>query len=587
MSGWLTALVIGTVACVMLWWIWARGCHVLFDFGREVYVAWQLSDGRVLYADLAHLHGPFSPYACALVFKVFGPSVAAMAWANAAVLACLLGLLGVVLSAVCNRLTVFVCLLFFVLVFAFSAGIVNCNFIYPYATEATHGFTLSVAAIAAFWIWLARGWITSLAAAGVLVGCTFLTKAEVFFALVAALGGGLALANWLQSSWRERGTAWMVFLAGAVVPPAFAWLLLAQAMSPGEALQGTAGAFRFFFDKDIAGTPFYRKLMGTANLRESLFVMGTSSVIYLVVVATLAVIALRVRGSQGTCRVAALAAAIALVGLGGWFYEPVYLFSLRPLPLAVALAGCATLWRLGKHRHEPMVVRRTILESVVVVFSLVMLLKIILNTTTFWYGFTLAAPGTLVSVVVLVERIPALIQRSGGCGLIFKGASLGWCAAFMAGCVYMGHIQIADRTYSVSRGSDKILCQPFFGVSVDEILIDIARITLPGQTMIVMPEGALINLFANRVNQIPYLNYNPTEVHLYGEDRMLAALEAHPPDFLLWAPREMSGFDAEGLGVDYGTKLGAWLKEHYRPVARTPADNSRQFFELGRYRNTD
>ena len=125
----------------MLRWIWARGCHPLVDFGREAYLAWQLSEGRILYVDINHLHGPFSPYANALAFKgLFGPSIACMAIANAVILACLLALLGYTSSAVCSRPTTFLCLLFFVAVFGFAdCGDWNMNYIYPYSTEATMG----------------------------------------------------------------------------------------------------------------------------------------------------------------------------------------------------------------------------------------------------------------------------------------------------------------------------------------------------------------------------------------------------------------------------------------------------------------
>ena len=41
--------------------MWGRVGEVAIDFGREVYVPWQIAQGRVLYRDLAYIFGPLSP----------------------------------------------------------------------------------------------------------------------------------------------------------------------------------------------------------------------------------------------------------------------------------------------------------------------------------------------------------------------------------------------------------------------------------------------------------------------------------------------------------------------------------------------
>ena len=44
------------------------------DFGREVYVAWRVSEGADLYRDVAHFNGPLASYANAAWFDVMGCS---------------------------------------------------------------------------------------------------------------------------------------------------------------------------------------------------------------------------------------------------------------------------------------------------------------------------------------------------------------------------------------------------------------------------------------------------------------------------------------------------------------------------------
>ncbi len=59
----------------------------LIDFGRELYVPWQIRQGRVLYRDIASLFGPLSSYVNASWFRLFGVSLLTLAICNMAVFA--------------------------------------------------------------------------------------------------------------------------------------------------------------------------------------------------------------------------------------------------------------------------------------------------------------------------------------------------------------------------------------------------------------------------------------------------------------------------------------------------------------------
>ena len=67
----------------LIWWSWGRWLDPLIDFGRELYLPWQITDGRVLYRDLASFNGPLSPYVNALWFAIGGTSLRTLVIANA------------------------------------------------------------------------------------------------------------------------------------------------------------------------------------------------------------------------------------------------------------------------------------------------------------------------------------------------------------------------------------------------------------------------------------------------------------------------------------------------------------------------
>src|SRR5262249_4362005 len=51
-------LMIVAASCAMAYWTWGTWPDVVVDFGRELYIPWQVASGKVLYKDIAIFHGP-------------------------------------------------------------------------------------------------------------------------------------------------------------------------------------------------------------------------------------------------------------------------------------------------------------------------------------------------------------------------------------------------------------------------------------------------------------------------------------------------------------------------------------------------
>src|SRR5713101_946524 len=117
---WAGPLLVAAVAATMLAVTWSKWADPLIDFGRELYVPWQLSLGRVLYADVAYLNGPLSPYLNALWFRLFGVGIRTLVVCNVAILTLLIILLYRLLERMSDRLAAAAAGLAFVTVFAFG-----------------------------------------------------------------------------------------------------------------------------------------------------------------------------------------------------------------------------------------------------------------------------------------------------------------------------------------------------------------------------------------------------------------------------------------------------------------------------------
>ena len=76
-------------------WSWRKWSDPVIDFGLDPYIAWQLTSGKVLYADIAYRNGPLSQYLNALWFWLFGVSLRTLVLVN---LACLVAICSLVFS---------------------------------------------------------------------------------------------------------------------------------------------------------------------------------------------------------------------------------------------------------------------------------------------------------------------------------------------------------------------------------------------------------------------------------------------------------------------------------------------------------
>jgi len=86
----------------------------------------------------------------------------------------------------------------------------------------------------------------------------------------------------------------------------------------------------------------------------------------------------------------------------------------------------------------------------------------------------------------------------------------------------------------------------------------------PNATLAVLPDGVMLNYLSRRANPTPYIVLVPTEVAYFGEDRILAAYEAHPPDYIVLVHKDTSEYGVQFFGRDYAQRIAAWIRAHYQ-----------------------
>jgi len=564
-------------------WSWGKWTDVQIDIGGELYIPWQLAEGKALYRDIAYRNGPLSPYLNAALFGLFGVSLRTLVAANLAVLAGLCWGLYRLLGRLYGGFAATGCCLYFLCVFGFSqyVWVANYNYVTPYQHAQTHGFALSVAMIALLLRGLFEGRTRDFAAAGGCLGLVFLTKVEVFVpacgAAVAAVG--LSCASPGAAGRRARRVG--AFAAAALLPPIAALLALACAMPFGQALAGALGNWTSL-GTNLLADDFYRGVAGLDAWPQNLLAIAAASLALAAVAAAL-VAADRAAGRRGPRLAPAVAAGVFGVlawqpQLGAW---PA---AARALPV---VAGASALWlgvRWLRLRSVPGDDRaRAAGRLVWAVFAFALLGKMLLHPRIPHYGFVLAVPATLLLVALSLRELPRLARAVGGRGTLCR-----WLAAALVASSALFWLRLSDRryeqkTFAVGSGADRIWVEAppasLRGVRVREALARLEALSPPDETLLVLPEGITLNYWLRRVNPTRYTLFLPTELEAFGADAVLAELRANPADIVVVMHRHHGEFGVGAFGRDprFGRDLMAWVGAHYEPIerfGRDPADEA-------------
>ncbi|MEZ5963041.1 MAG: hypothetical protein R3F56_04255 [Planctomycetota bacterium] len=610
--GWLATVLLTTLGAALAIWTWGKTFHLFVDYGRELYVPWRITQGDVLYRDIAWFNGPLSAYLNAAVFWVFGPAIRTQALANLALVGAVTALVWQIGRALGGRGAALAAGLAWLLGSAFqgidASG--NFNWVSPYSHEMTHGVALALLAL-----WLLRRAMRTdrrraFAWCGVALGACLETKAEVGAAAFLAVVAGCLLHE------RGRGRALFATLAGAVVPLAGAFALLSTAMPAADALRATLGSFAHLGNAALRNLPYYEWCSGL----DAPWVRLQSTGVWTVVLAgTLAPGLLLARAWTGSrfaagalagllglfavTRVGALPIAIPLTLLDTWaavavfgaalllrgrvppwvapagaslvmlsvpwstlVYEQVFLpLGLATLVVALVVAARVHAQRAGSDPDERADARWRIAFAVL---ALALLAKICLHVRIAHYGFGLAMPA-LVLVTVALWRVPDAIAARGGQASIARATVLGLATVLALGLLGRARLQMQTKRATFGARDDAFYVQEEAIAALwGRVATWIVTHTDPNATVAIMPEGVMVDYLTRRRNPTRHVNFMPPEILMFGEADILADFERHPPDYVALVHRPSVEYGLPLFGKDFAVELLAWIRAHYTVVER-------------------
>lgn len=576
---WLGPALVAVVFVAMTMWSWGKWLDPLIDFGRELYVPWQLTEGRVLYRDLAYFNGPLSPYWNAALFSVFGVGLSTLVWANLAILSGVTFLLYRWIVAIGGRTAAtFGCVVFLThCCFGQKIWVANFNWICPYSHEMTHGFALALVALTASAKWADNGQRLWLAVTGLCLGLCFLTKPEILLAAGLAIGCGLG-ATWLRTRppLRSLGRDVGTLAATAALPGVIAFALLATTLPIADAFDGTLGGWLHLGNAQLTGLRYYKEGLGTDDIAGSLGKIAGFGGAYAVVFGGTAALLLALRSrTRAAAWLATLPAAAAL----GWATYKVFVtvaleyadsstgYQNAYRPMIVVVAAVALIASVAWLR-QPNAAPSKRLTLVFAVFAASLLAKMLLHVRVHHYGFTLTVPGLLLATSGLVHWIPAMLARARACAAPFQAVAIAALALSVAFQLRTDHYFYEPKDQVIASGRDRFYGnRAGRGQMVGDYLLEIGRQTA-GQPFLVLPEGVTLNYLLRRPSPTKHFNFMPPEFAMFGEEPMLADLRASPPPFIVVVHRSTKEYGLPLFGRNYAQKIWGWVYDNYRVAYR-------------------
>jgi hypothetical protein len=567
------AVLVGVLFVLLAAVSWRKWADFFVDFGVQLYIPWRINEGAVLYRDLFYMSGgPLSQYFNALLFKIFGISFSTLIWANLAFAAVLLGIIYRRFLAVSDALTATTICLGLVAVFIFAnyTSIGNYNYIAPYTHDAVHGLVLSILVVGLLADWLIRPRFRVACLAGLGTGLVFLTKPDIFVALMVTTAAALALYWAGRRERRFPAGSLAGFGAAFLLPPLFFFLLFLRAEDWRSSLKSVVFGWVPVFNTTLLHNPYYLQFSGMDHPLAHVQEMATHFLGAGLLIGVYAILFRRLgrwTPHHLWWRWLVWLGLILPLLVCAWRFNWVSCGASLPL-WCVAIIACLA-WRLRRAACAP----QFVFPLVWTIFALMLTTKMGLYSRVWHYGFVLAMPAFAAAIYFLMWLLPGLLEER--CQAPAKYFRAMFLPALLIGFMFLwgySEYMYSFKREPIGAGGDQVITYGPGMNQGDETKTALAWMNqnLPANaTLAVVPQGIILNYLTRRANPTPCLFWDPNLLAVCGQKEMTERFEAHPPDYVL-----LVGGDHTGWGIAYfgsipsdGAEVMNWIRKNYQAMS--------------------
>ena len=584
---------------------WERWGNPLVDCGREMNQPLRLARGEMLYSDVRHIYGPLSPYVNALLYKIFGPSLAVL-FADGILTAMLIlalvywlsrRLMGRVPAAAATLSVMWLC--------AFKqAG----NYILPYSYSALHGCALGLMSLAFVVRFLerreeggtpsdgdggtadltaaSRGTAMLLAVAGAATGLAILAKTEMGLAAVSAGVIAAALAGY--PSLRRSITFNAIFITPCALLVLGVYAYIASKVGWHSLADDSLLFFRHlppelvYFNKRVSG--FDQPLQSIGSIIGAAVRVGALAA----VVGTVSMLLTWRKGDRAPGHVA-LADLTRISDAGRVSYTMIWVLLAGSLFIVVVPFAGPLNFEKGPYLAMPLLLvgligreftryrklpskgrvdSQAIIVVIVAVYALASLARVILRVRSGGAYSSYLLPASVIVFTYAWVQPFANLFRQANTRRLARNIAIALMLLDVAITASLLSFRFRDRnTFVLNTDRGTIVAVPDLGLSINEAIGFIKRETAIGEPVAVMPEGTSLNFFTDRPNPLREEITTPGYLDRAAEERAIKQLIQSDTRLVLVANRATSEFGPEAFGRDYCQTLMQWIEQNFEACA--------------------
>jgi hypothetical protein len=243
----------------------------------------------------------------------------------------------------------------------------------------------------------------------------------------------------------------------------------------------------------------------------------------------------------------------------------------RAFPVLMLVGGAALAFRIHRGAGGRAVTSRKFCQLLLWIVAMAMMSRVMLAPKVYHYGFYLTMlAGVWLTGFFIVEWPRFTVRQSPWRFLL--GAELAATALLAAVFLFADSVEhYGARTKSLGNGRDEIRGLELESTQAHSLIEStrqfISQSTPRNATVLVMPEGTMLNYWTRRKHPLKIADTLPATLRLNGTP-VLADLEKAAPDYIVLMTRTVAtehkpfGSDAES-----GREVLEWLERKYAVVA--------------------
>jgi len=206
--------------------------------------------------------------------------------------------------------------------------------------------------------------------------------------------------------------------------------------------------------------------------------------------------------------------------------------------------------------------RKSLFLAVFSLFSTLLLARILFKTWAGQYGSYLLVPGMLCYYVFFLKMVPEMSTNRMS-QRFYRFAFIIVSIAFIVSHASISAYTYKNRTLEISTEKGKIFVYPAYH-RVKELLNYLTYNTEPSDSLVVFPEGLMLNFLSERKNPIYKFTYFPVDLAGTGfEKEIIDTLEEKEVTYVAILPRNTSEYGAARFGIDYAHEIFHYLEKKY------------------------